>query len=145
MSRSDTYANDYLKQLLQNAAIALIGDAAGLQPSAAAGSLYLSLHTADPTAGNQTTSEVAYTGHNRVAVARTSGGWTVTGRQGVNVAEIVWGLCTASPGSPVTHIGIGTATSGAGKLLEVIALGSPLTIVVGSEPRILAGNLHLDA
>lgn len=146
MSRSDTYANDYLKHLLQNAAVAKVGDAGGLQPSASAGSLYLSLHTADPTAGDQTTSETAYTGYGgRVAVARTGGAWTVTGRQSVNVAEILWGLCTASPGAAITHVGIGTDSSGAGKLLEVSALAASLTIVVGSRPRIAAGALQINA
>lgn len=41
---------------------AVVGDAAGLQNSAAAGSLFLSLHTASPAeAGNQSTSEISYT------------------------------------------------------------------------------------
>jgi len=39
-----------------------VGDAAGLQNSAADGNFYLSLHTADPAeAGNQATSEIVYT------------------------------------------------------------------------------------
>lgn len=52
----------FLNNLLVNLAWANVGDAAGIQPSAAAGSLYLSLHTASPgEGGTQTTSEIAYT------------------------------------------------------------------------------------
>lgn len=66
-----------LKLLFQNTTWANIGDATGLVGSGTAGSFYVSLHTADPSAGNQTTSETSYTGYTRVAVARSSGGWTV--------------------------------------------------------------------
>lgn len=58
-----------LKLLFQNLAAAGIGDASGLQPSAVAGSLYVSLYTAS--------GECAYTSYARVAVARSAGGWTV--------------------------------------------------------------------
>lgn len=66
-----------LKLVFQNTTWANLGDATGVIKSTANGSLYISLHTADPSAGNQTTSETAYTGYARVAVARTSSGWTV--------------------------------------------------------------------
>jgi hypothetical protein len=69
---------EILKLLFQNDAFANVGDAGGLQPSATAGNLYISLHTADPGAdGDQTTSECAYTSYARVAVARSGAGWTV--------------------------------------------------------------------
>src|SRR6185437_5022900 len=45
----------------------------------AVGNWYISLHTNDPTTtGGQNTNEVSYTGYARVAVARTTAGWTVT-------------------------------------------------------------------
>ena len=67
-----------LKLIFQNLAVANIGNAGGLQPSTVAGSLYVSLHTADPGAGgSQTTNEAAYTSYSRVGVARSSAGWTV--------------------------------------------------------------------
>jgi hypothetical protein len=67
-----------LKLLFQNLDFANIGDAGGLQNSATAGNLYVSLHTADPgAAGNQTTNECAYTSYARVAVERSATGWTV--------------------------------------------------------------------
>lgn len=78
--------------------------------------LYVSLHTADPgEAGDQTTSEATYTSYARVAVARTSGGFTVTGN-GAGGADIVFPAATAGTNT-ITHFTIGTASSGAGKLL----------------------------
>ena len=42
--------------------------------------LYVSLHTANPGAGGaQNTSEAVYTSYARVAVARSTGGWTLSG------------------------------------------------------------------
>lgn len=55
-------ANLFLLLFFNNTAWAVVGDASGLQPSGAAGSVYLSLHTASPgEGGNQSTSEIAYT------------------------------------------------------------------------------------
>ena len=54
-------ATDLLNLLFNNTAWANFGDAGGLQPSGAAGSLYLSLHVGSPTeSGDQTTNEFAY-------------------------------------------------------------------------------------
>ena len=56
MSMSNAFETELLDLIFNNAAVANIGDAGGLQPSAAAGSLYVSLHTGDPgEAGNQGT------------------------------------------------------------------------------------------
>lgn len=117
MGKGNTFVQELLDHVFLNTAIALIGDASGLQPSAAAGSLYLSLHTADPgAAGAQNTSEAAHTGYARQAIARTSGGFTRTGQQMANTAAVTFPQCTAGS-ETLTHWGIGTASSGAGKLL----------------------------
>lgn len=94
---------------------------------------YISLHTADPgEAGSQNTSETAYTGYARVSVARTTGGWTVSSGTCTNDADIEFGQCTASPGSNLTHVGIGTDVSGAGSLLLYGALNSAIIMQVGT-------------
>jgi hypothetical protein len=102
--------------------------------------LYVSLHTADPgEAGNQSTNETAYTGYARVAVARTSGGWTVSGTAPTSVspvATIGFGACTASPGAVCTFAGIGTAASGAGVLLYSGALSPTIAPAIGVTPQI---------
>lgn len=145
MSASNAFENDLLKHILQNAAIALIGDANGLPPSATAGSLYVSLHTADPgEAGDQTTNEAAYTSYARVAVARSAGGWTVTGSAAENAAAVTFPLCTGSSAN-VTHFGIGAAANGAGKLLLSGQLSAPLAVSNNIQPYFGAGELDVTA
>ena len=138
MSKGDTFENNLLLHVFQNATITLIGDAAGLLASAAAGSLYVSLHTADPgEAGDQTTSETAYTNYARQAVARSAGGWTVSTNQVSNAAAINFPACGLT-GATITHFVVGTASSGAGKLLYKGPLG---TVVQGPFTAIAAGDL----
>ena len=89
MSKSNTFENELLLHIFNNSAIALIGDASGLQPSATAGSLYVALHTGDPgEAGTAATSECAYTSYARVAVARSGAGWTVAGNAVTNAIGV---------------------------------------------------------
>lgn len=97
--------------------------------AAPATNLYVSLHNADPgPTGSQTTSETAYTNYVRIAVPRTTGGWTVTTGSGtsfsqvVNAAQIAFAACGAT-GDTLTHWGIGLAASGAGTLLAFGPLG----------------------
>lgn len=143
MSKSDTYENDYMKLVFNNVAIGLIGDTSGLQPSATAGSLYLSLHTADPgETGNQTTNETSYTGYSRLPVARSSSGFTVSTNSVSLVANADFGACTVSPGSPLTHFSIGASATSTGKILYSGTLTPNITMAIGVIPRITtAANL----
>jgi len=143
MSKSNTFENDLLLLVFNNTDIAGIGDAGGLQNSATAGSLYVSLHTADPgEAGDQTTSETAYTNYARVAVARSSAGWTVTGNTVANAALVQFAQCGVT-GATLTHFGVGTSASGAGKLLYSGALTSSLAVSSGIQPQFAAGDLNI--
>jgi hypothetical protein len=117
MSMSNAFEHAVLRLLFLNEAIATLGDASGLLPSAVDGSLYVSGHTADPgEAGNQSSSEATYTGYARSALARDSGGWTVTGNQVENAGVISLGACTAGS-ETLTHWGIGAEASGSTLLL----------------------------
>jgi hypothetical protein len=143
MSKSNTFENDLLQLIFNNVDITLIGDAAGLQNSAAAGSLYVSLHTADPgEAGNQTTNETAYTNYARVAVARTVGGWTVSGNTVSNTALVQFPQCGVT-GATLTHFGVGTDSAGAGKLLYSGSLTASLAVSSGIQPQFAAGDLDV--
>lgn len=143
MSKSNTFENNLLLHIFQNAAITLIGDAAGVLPSAAAGNLYVSLHTADPTeGGDQTSSEATYTSYARVAVPRTSGGWTVTGNAVENTAVVTFPTCTGGSNT-ITHFGIGASSSGAGKLLYSGALAASLAVSNGIAPEFAAGDIDI--
>ena len=114
MSKGDTFENDLLKLIFNATAIANIADNAATSPLT---NLYVALHTADPgEAGSQTTSEIAYTSYARVAVARTSGGWTVSAASVSPAAEISFPAGTGGSGT-ATYWSVGTASSGAGKIL----------------------------
>lgn len=141
MSKANTFENDLLLLIFNNTAITLIGDAAGLLPSAAAGSLYLSLHTADPgEAGDQTTSEIAYTSYARKAVARTTGGFTIAGNAASLAANQDFVTGTGGSGT-ATYVGIGTSSSGAGKLLYKGAISPNIVCGNGVTPRVNAGTV----
>ena len=147
MSKSNTWESDLLKLVFNNTTASLIGDATGLVGSATAGVLYVSLHTADPTeGGNQTSSETSYTGYGRVSVARTTGGWTVTlvdvGPSTVaNAAQTNFPQCTSGSPQTITHVGVGTALTGTGKLLYSGSLASSLAVSQNITPSFAPGTL----
>ena len=141
MSLTNAAEANLLNLLFLNVDWANIGDAAGLQNSAAAGSFYISLHTADPgEAGTQTTNEISYTGYARVAVNRAGSGWTLTAQTISNAALVQFAQCTGGSGT-ATHFGIGTDLSGAGNLLMKGALTSSLNISNGIQPQFPAAAL----
>lgn len=134
MSKGNTFENDWLKLIFNATAIANVADNAASAPLT---NLYVSMHTADPgEAGDQTTNETAYTGYARVAVARTTGGWTVTDNSVSPVATITFGECTASPGAALTHFAVGTDASGVGKILYSGTLTPNVTMATGVSPFI---------
>jgi len=136
MSKSNVFENDFLKLVFNNVAIAGVGDAGGLLASAAPGSLYVSLHSADPgEAGDQSTNEITYGAYARVAVARVAGAWTITGNSVSPTNHIEFPQCTSGTAT-VTHVGIGTSASGAGKLLYSGSLSPSINISTGIIPRV---------
>lgn len=134
MAKGTTWANDFLKLALNATAIANIADNAGTSPLT---NLYLSLHTADPGAGgSQTTSEIAYTSYARAAVARTTSGFTAASGGVSNLtAAINFAAGTGGSGT-ATYLGIGTAVSGAGKLLWSGPISPSIVTGNGVTPQI---------
>lgn len=144
MSLTNAAETALLNLIFANADWANIGDAAGLQNSATAGSFYISLHTADPTeTGTQTSSEATYTGYARVAVARSGSGWTVSGNNASNAAAVTFGVCTTGS-STVTYFGIGTDSTGAGNLVLSGALTASLAVTTGITPAFAIGELDVN-
>jgi len=134
MSKSNAFETDLLGLIFNGTAISTIADNAASTPLT---NLYLALHTADPgEAGNQETSEISYTGYSRVAVARTTGGWTISGNSVSPVAAIEFGEMTGGAGGTVTHASIGTASTGTGKILYSGALTPTIAVALGVLPRI---------
>lgn len=120
------YANSLLKLIFNATAYANMADNAASAPLT---NLYVSLHTASPGAtGLQTTNEAAYTGYARVAVARTSGGWTVSTNTVYPVANLTFPSATAGSETE-TFLGIGTAPSGSGATVTFTATAGAITSV----------------
>lgn len=146
MSASNSFETAILNLFFANSNFANVGDATGLRGSTAAGSLYISLHTADPgEAGTAVTSETAYTGYVRKAVARSAAGFTVSGNSVSNAAIVNTGSCTASPGAAITHFGIVETSSGAGALHFSGALSASYQPAIGNEPQFAIGALTVTA
>lgn len=145
MSKSDAFENDVVALIFNNTNAANIGDATGLRGSVTAGSLFLSLHTADPgEAGTQSTNEVtvaAYGQYARQAVARSSAGFTVAGNSVTLTANVDFPQMTSGTGGAVaTHFGIGVASSGATRLLYKGPISPTITINNGTIPRLTTGT-----
>ena len=145
MPLSTVARNSLLDLLFLNVDWANIGDASGLQNSAVAGSFYVALHTADPgVGGTQATNEVAYTNYARVAVARTSGGFSRTGNVISNTALVQFPTCGVT-GATATHWSVGVASAGATDIVLSGALGSSLAIANTIQPQFAIGALTASA
>jgi hypothetical protein len=107
-----TFDNDLLKLIFQSIGIPNLADNAAVAPL---GVLYASLHTQDPGAnGYQNMWEAAYAGYARVAVARSTSGWTVNNNILSPAATISFPICTGGAESE-TWAAVGTAATGQGK------------------------------
>ena len=141
MSKTNTHENDYLLLMFNNTNMALVGDATGVRGSTTAGSLYFSLHTADPgEAGTQSTSEVTYTSYARVAVARSGAGFTVTASAVATAANVTFPAGTGGTGT-AAFWGIGTDALGTGKLLYKGAISPSIVCGAGITPQLTAGTV----
>ncbi len=137
MSKTTDYGNALLRLILQAVPFANFADNAAASPAT---QLWVSLHTADPgEAGVQTTNEVTYPGYGRVSVARSAAGFTVTGDTATFVSAVTFGA--ASGGSTTAaFLGIGTAASGAGRLLLKGSITPVIPISSGTTPQLAAGS-----
>lgn len=134
MSKGNTFENDLLKLIFNGTAISNIADNAASSPLS---NLYVSLHTSDVgEGGDQTTNEIAYTGYSRVAVARSGSGWTVTNNSVSPAATISFGKMTGGAGGTATHFAIGTASTGAGKVLYKGSISPTISVTTNVTPQL---------
>lgn len=142
---SNSFENDFLKHLFQNAAIAGIGDSAGLLPSAAAGNLYLRLCT-DAVAVDDATigTECAYTGYvlKGIAVSRSSGAWSIAANVAKNVADLLFGACTVGSEN-VRYVEVWKNNTGSTEADRIawVQLTADLAVTVGVQPKFAAEAL----
>ena len=108
MSMSNATETDFLALIFHGTAVADIADDDQTTPAT---TLTVALHTGDPgEAGIQTGSEATYGSYARQTVARTSGGFTVSGNSATLVANL--DFPEASSGSEtITHFSIGSGVS----------------------------------
>lgn len=139
MAKGNTFINDLLKLIFNATSIANIAIDATSSPLT---NLYVSLHTANPgAAGTQQTSECAYTSYARVAVARTTGGWTASSAQSTSpVANIDFPACTGTT-ETATYAMVGTTDTGsAGKQLYSGTVTPNISISSGVTPRLTTAS-----
>lgn len=143
MAKGIVFDNDLLKLIFQATNIANLADNTATSPLT---NLYVALHTADPTVtagtgtlNTQNASEATYTGYARVAVARTSGGWTVTNNVVNPAATISFPAGTGGSGT-VTNWSIGVAASGATKLLYVGTVTPNIVTGNGVTPQLTTAS-----
>lgn len=138
MSKGNTFENDLLNLIFQGTDIALLADNATTAPLT---NLFVSLHTADPgEAGDQGTSESAYTAYARQSVARTNTGWAVAAAVASPVANIDFAEAT-NTGPNITHFAIGDLTAAtSGKLMYSGTVTPNINIQLGVTPRLTTAS-----
>lgn len=130
MSISDTTETAVLALIFNATAWANYADNAASTPQT---NIAMALHTADPTdSGTQTSSEITYTSYARGSVARTTGGFTVSGTAPTQAA-LVANLDFAA----------GTGGSGTASFFSAGKTGGGATAILFSgtvTPNIVTGN-----
>lgn len=134
---SNSAESDLLLLFFQNTAWANVGNAGGLQPSSAAGSIYVALSTGTLSAtSTQSTTEAAYTSYARQGVVRSSSGWTKSGSsptQVANTAAVTFPACTGGSETE-NYFSTGQEVSGAGEVYWYGALTASLAVSSGITP-----------
>jgi len=131
-----SFANALLKLIFNGVAIPNVADNAASSPLS---DWQFALHTDDPSGGDQTTHEAAYTSYARVAVARTSAGFVITDRTLALAADVVFPAATG--GSEVeTFFSIGFASSGASAIIFYGPLDPTIAVSSSVVPRIRSSS-----
>lgn len=145
---STTFKNLLAKLLALNEAIAGFGDASGLQPSAAAGNLYLRLCTDAVDADDDTLgTECAFTGYTSggIALARGSGGdLAVSANEISNAADIEVTADAGYGGSEnikFAELWMDNSSGTESKRISHCQLSATVTITAGKTFKIAAGDL----
>jgi hypothetical protein len=137
-SKKDVFETEILQHIFQNAAIANIGNAGGLQPSSVAGNFYIALYTTaydDASAGT----EANYTGYARVAVPRSASGFSVANGVAANAAAVTFPLCTAGNNTILSACVCTGSVAGVNDAKYGGDLAASLSVSQNITPEIAAG------
>ncbi len=136
--KGNAFITAILKAIVNGTPIPNLLDNAASSPLT---NLYVTMHTADPTpAGDQTSFEQAWTGHGRVAIARTSSGLLVTAQHFDPVATITF-PSPSSSGEIEVFWSIGVAASGASMFLWAGPISPNITIISGTPPQLTTASM----
>lgn len=141
MPKSTSLCNSILALLYNATAIA---DVAENDASSPLTNTHMSLHSASLTgASTQATSETTYTDYTRVAVPRTTSGWTVPSAGATkNAAAIEFPQCGVT-GQTITTGAVGKDVSGAGIVWHYGDLNAPIAVSNQIQPRFPAGAVTI--
>ena len=138
---------DILDLLFTNVAFPDIGDAAGLPPSVAPGTMAIALHTGntiDDTSTLQTQVEAAYTGYVRQVVTRGIAEWT-TGGDGLVDNDNAINFIISTSG-PETETDVSLGGRDASNVMHIFGtLAADLVVNNGVTPSFAAGALDITA
>jgi len=131
MPLGSTFQGDLLNLILAGKPISSMATTAGSTVN------WSALHTADPTSGDQATSEVSLAGYTRISVNRSTTGWAVSSATSYFVASpvaaITFPILTSTSTGTATHWSVGFTSAGTGKIIAcgsispTIALGQNVT------------------
>lgn len=137
MGKNTTFSSSLLALIFNASAIAGLAQNNATSPLT---NLYAALHTADPGAtGNQSTSEATYTGYARVAVSRSTAGWTVTSNSVSPAGTISFPACSGGSNT-ITNFSIGTASSGTGSILYSGTVSPNISVASGVTPQLTTAS-----
>lgn len=143
MAKSTALCNSLLKLLFNATAIANVADNAASSPLT---NIYCALHTATPGAGgSQTTNEAAYGSYARVAVARTTGGFTASSAASSSPVAAVTFPAATSGTETETFGSWGTASSGAGILWYFGTVTPNIAVTTTVTPQLATSSTITEA
>lgn len=141
MSIGDTTESALLSLILCAVAWGNYADNAAGTPQT---NIAVGLHTADPgDSGTMSTSETTYTSYARASVARTAGGWTVSGTsptQAVPAAAIAFAAGTGGSGT-ITNFSTGKTGGGAAATLFTGTVTPNFAVGNGVTPQLSTSTL----
>jgi hypothetical protein len=138
MPLGSTFESDILNLVLAGKPISSMATSAGSTVN------WSALHTADPSSGDQATSEVALTAYTRVSVNRSTTGWVVS--QGTSnataspVAAITFPMLTSTSTGTATHWSVGFTSNGTGKIIASGAISPTIALGQNVTPQLTTGS-----
>ena len=116
-----------ITNLLEDALLDHILEGSAYTPAV---TIYMSLHTADPTETGSVAAEVAGNGYARTAIAFSA----AATRAAIQNGQVTFPQVVTSPWGTISHFGIHTASTGAGNMIGYGAFDNTIITEVGNVP-----------